>query len=77
MKREDFKQIRSKLEKGSRVRIKLNRPCNDLPTEFDASVKAHGPSFVEVGIKGIRYRHFLLFTYIEQMEVLPNAAKQS
>ena len=74
MNREEFKAIRAKLTKGTRVRIRLDRVRYDIPTEFTASVKAHGPSFVEVGIKDVRGLRFLIFTQIKSMEVLPDAA---
>jgi hypothetical protein len=73
MTREDFKEIRSKLEKGSRVRIRLERARNDIPAEFTASVKTHGPSYVEVGIKGIRGLKFLIFTQIAEIEIIASA----
>lgn len=77
MNREDFKLISSQLKKGSRVRVKMSKLREDLPTEFTASVKDRGPSFIEVGIKGHRGLRRFLFIEIDELEVLPNAAKQA
>lgn len=75
MTHKDFKTVRSQLAaKGSKVRIRLESQRNDIPSEFTASVKSHGPSFVEVGIKGIRGLRFLIFTQIAEMEIIDGQA---
>lgn len=76
MNREDFKAVSSQLKKGSKVRISLSASRRGTPSEFTGSVKDRGSAFVEVGIKGIRGLHFLLFTQIESItpiEVSQNA----
>jgi hypothetical protein len=77
MNQEDFKAISSQLKKGSKVRVELQALREDLPTEFTANVKDHGPSYIEVGIKGHRGLRRFLFFQIEKLEIIPNAAKQS
>jgi hypothetical protein len=77
MNREDFKQISSQLKKGSKVRVKISNLREDLPTEFTASVKDRGPSFIEVGIKGHRGLRRFLFFQIDQLEVIQDAGKQA
>jgi hypothetical protein len=74
MNREDFKAISSQLKKGSKVRVQLQALREDLPTEFTASVKDRGPSYVELGIKGHRGLRRFLFNQIDKLEILPNAA---
>jgi hypothetical protein len=73
MNRDDFKEISSQLKKGTKVRIQISSLREDLPTEFTASIKDHGPSYVEVGIKGHRGLRRFLFFQLESMEIVQNA----
>jgi hypothetical protein len=77
MDRETFRSISSELKKGTRVRVELQTLREDLPTKFTASVKDHGPSYIEVGIKGHRGLRRFLFFQIEKLEIIPNAASKS
>src|SRR5438477_5420388 len=70
MNREDFKTISSQLKKGSKVRVTISSLRQDLPTEFTASVKDHGPSYIEVGIKGHRGLRRFLFNQVESIEIV-------
>jgi hypothetical protein len=72
MDRETFRVISTQLKKGSKVRVELQALREDLPTKFTASVKDHGPSYIEVGIKGHRGLRRFLFFQIEKLEIIPN-----
>ena len=69
MDRQAFKAISAQLTKGSKVRVRLAALHTDLPTEFTASIKDRGPSFIEVGIKGHRGLRRFLFTQVESLEI--------
>lgn len=68
MNREEFKTISAQLKKVSKVRVRLAGLREDLPAEFAALVKDHGPSFVELGIKGHRGLKRFLFTQIQSVD---------
>ena len=74
MNREDFKTISSQLKKGTRVRFRVSIPQLNGYIEFTGKIHDHGPLWIEVGIKGIRGLRRFLFTQVESLEVLPNAA---
>ena len=69
MDREAFKTLSSRLTKGSKVRIRLAYPHLCLPMEFMASIKDRGPSYIEVGIKGIRGLRRFLFNQVDWISV--------
>jgi hypothetical protein len=69
MNREEFKSLSSQLKKGSLVHLKLTDPRLDIPDEFTAKIHDRGPSFIEVGIKGIRGLRKFLFTQVESLVI--------
>lgn len=79
MNRLEFRDVSAQLKKGTRVRLKIYAQREDMPTEFTARIKDHGPSYIEVGIKGHRGLRRFLFTQVESMEieVQNNGSKKS
>lgn len=70
MDREAFKTVASQLSKGTKVHVRLTVPQLTCPMEFDGKIYDHGPSYIEVGIKGVRGLRRFLFTQLESMELL-------
>ena len=71
MNHDEFKAISRQLTKGSKVRVRLASPQLTCPTEFTAKIYDRGPSYIEIGIKGVRGLRRLLFTQVKSLELLP------
>jgi hypothetical protein len=72
MEREAFNTISSQLTKGTKVNVHLIVPQLSCPMNFTAKIYDRGPSYIEVGIKGVRGLRRFLFTQVESLELVNN-----